>query len=531
MNDSATPQSQGTALAQELRLSARAALSELFGNFLRRSPAAFMAASKTMQTPAQQSSCLKIARSIASETEKWKEHYLSQIEAQMTGGLSQRLPGSDEGGVPMDELIAIANVELRAEAQYKQAFSDFEARLEHLRRDGHIPIHSKALSPAGLCRALSDAADLMEVPVKQRRVLFEKFNELFIADLKGFYPRLVEALSRPIAAPVKAAPAPPAADNADDLESTLPKVPRAQQKVTPIRPNMDDKTVSMLHSRAATADPDNYNDGSLAADLLNLTADKPPPGIPDDKTWVPLQRMKLAGDFLNDAVADPFVPKELGAQNETVRFPLIKSALTDSTLFTAVTHPLRSLVNELMLKAATSRVTGSAETKRIAELLQQVLVQFDLAPDFVREAMLTAQPIPETQMQRFFEMQKQQAAERKAAVITQAKRAVLQELEQSTFGRDIPDPALKFLNAAWGPLLVKRLLLNGIEHPLYSEGLELMNLLLDQLEDREPVEAADIAWQELTQKMAAKLSSDGMPVDRVTDSLSRLEAARTTPRA
>jgi hypothetical protein len=241
--------------------------------------------------------------------------------------------------------------------------------------------------------------------------------------------------------------------------------------------------------------------------------------------------MKLAGDYLNDAVADPFIPPEFSPQHESVRFPLVKSALTDATLFTAVTHPLRSLVNELMLKAASSRITGSSETRRMAELLQQVLVQFDLAPDFVREAMLNAQPIPEDQIKKFFDLQRQQAQERRETVINQAKRMVIQELEQYTFGRGVPEPALRFLNSAWGPLLVKRLLQNGADHPLRKEGLELMEQLLDMLDVREPAEPPSPPWLTLLKKMGEKLAGDGLPQERVNEALRSLEAARRTPRS
>jgi hypothetical protein len=348
-----------------------------------------------------------------------------------------------------------------------------------------------------------------------------------VRELHQLYKAVLETLSSISVGIAQAAKALP--QQAPNLESTLPRKPARPAAAS--TPKVDHKTVSMLETQAVGAAPGTYNDGSLALDLLSLANNEPLPGLPPEQNWVPLQRMKLAGEYLNDAVADPFIPPELNPQHESVRFPLVKSALTDSTLFTAVTHPLRSLVNELLLKAATSRITGSTETRRMAELLQQVLVQFDLAPDFVREAMLNAQPIPEEHIQKFFDMQRQQAQERRETVINQAKRMVIQELEQFTFGRGVPDPALRFLNSAWGPLLVKRLLQHGAGHALRQELLDLMEQMLDMLDVREPAEAPAPEWLSLLKKMGEKLAADGLAQERINEALRSLEAARRTPRA
>src|SRR6185503_7208550 len=160
---------------------------------------------------------------------------------------------------------------------------------------------------------------------------------------------------------------------------------------------------------------------------------------------------------------------------------------------TSKTHPLGSLIHELLLKSATSRVTGNVETRRMAELLQQVLVQFDLARDFV---------------------------------IAEAKRVVVRELEQATFGRNIPAPAIRFLNQAWGPLLTKRLLQHGAHSQQWKTALDQMDKLLDLLEARQPGTAAPAEWKDLLQHMGAALVAEGMAHAKVTEALQALEASR-----
>jgi hypothetical protein len=282
----------------------------------------------------------------------------------------------------------------------------------------------------------------------------------------------------------------------------------------------------MLENLALKSDGEGYTDGLLAADLLALNDGKPLPGVVEDQSWVPIQRVSLAGHFLNVVISDAMVPDDLKPHHETVRFPLMKSALTDDSLFTSKTHPLNSLINELLLKSATSRVTGNTETRRMAELLQQVLVQFNLAPEFVRQAMRTTSPIQDSQIQRFFELQKQQAQQRRDFVIAEAKRVVVRKLEEMTFARNIPAPGIRFLNAAWGPLLTKRLLQHGASSTQWKQSLDQMDKLLDLLEARQPGTAPPAEWKELLQQMGQALVAEGMDRAKVTEALQALEASR-----
>jgi hypothetical protein len=309
--------------------------------------------------------------------------------------------------------------------------------------------------------------------------------------------------------------------------------PAAPQSATTMQPpadprHLDGDSIGMLQKLALKADGEGYTDGLLAADLLALADNKPLPGVMQDQSWIPIQRISLAGHFLNIVISDAMVPAELKPHHESVRFPLMKSALTDDTLFTSKTHPLGSLIHELLLKSATSRITGNVETRRMAELLQQVLVQFDLAPEFVRQAMRGSTPIQETQIQRFFELQRQQAQQRRDFVIAEAKRVVVRELEQATFGRNIPAPAIRFLNTAWGPLLTKRLLQHGAESPLWKGALAQMEQVMDLLEARKPGEGPAAEWQALLQQMGQALVAEGMPQDKVRTALQALEASRST---
>lgn len=516
------------AAAEELRKTVRGAVKDLFGKFMPHFVLGVKTAAEKALNPAEQQGFQALARTLHDRRELWVESFAQHIDAHLTGGtLPQRQVrgGQQSSG---DDSIAVANIELRAEARYHKLVTELDARINRLRLMLYVPVYTKALAPAGLCRALQDTADELQWPGRNRTLLFTKFDETFIAGLEGLYGELIAALTR-----IGIETAKSAADE-DILKATAPP-PRQRKPATGMQAPedtsyMDPETVSMLQSYALKSDGEGYTDGLLAADLLALAEQRPLPGMAQEQSWIPLQRISLAGHFLNEAIGDTIVPDSMKPEHESMRYPLMKSALTDETLFTSVAHPLANMINEMLLKSATSRVTGNAETRRIADLLQQVLVQFNLSPEFVRLSMQSAEPIPETQVQRFFELQRQQAQQRRDFVISEARRVVANQLERLTFGRDTPAPAITFLNVAWGPLLTKRLLQHGANHPLWHAGVTLMEQLLDELDLRETEEPKSAGWQGLTNTMIKALIAEGLSQDKLKIALGSLELARKTPK-
>jgi hypothetical protein len=515
------------AAAEELRETVRSGLTGLFGKFMQQFGAAVAQAANKALNPTEKQGFQVLAHSLSIRSELWIESFVQHVDAHLTGGVLPQRHAKGGQAENADNSIAVTNIELRAEARYQKLVTELDARINRLRLMLYVPVYTKALAPAGLCRALQDTADERQWPGRQRSLLFTKFDECFIPELDGLYRSLIAALTRIGLDTAKTA--------AEHEELKVSKAPWRPKKpaTTMVAPDdaetMDADTVSMLQSYALQSDGEGYTDGLLAADLLALAEQRPLPGMAQEQGWIPLQRIVLAGHFLSEAISDTIVPDTMRPEHESMRYPLVKSALTDETLFTTVSHPLGNMINEILLKSATSRVTGNAEARRVADLLQQVLVQFNLSPEFVRLSMQNAEPILETQVERFFELQRQQAQQRRDFVISEARRVVANQLERLTFGRNTPAPAITFLNVAWGPLLTKRLLQHGATHPLWHAGIALMEQLLDELDTREPDEAKSAEWQELANTMIKALIAEGMSQDKLKIALGSLELARKTP--
>lgn len=526
-NDAAAAHLQrlGIAAAEELRQAVRSTFTTLMREFVTQCPAAYTAVANKVTNTTEKNEYQTLATVMTVKAARWVETFCEHLDAHLIGGELPERPPTDLSQTITDNQVTMANVELHAETRYHKRVTELAARVNRLRLMLYVPVYTRALAPAGLCRALDDTATALDWPSRKRGLLFEQFDRIVVPKLEGAYQALIEAVTR-----IGSNAAVATGETAKPIKP--PKRPKKSAATIAAPANsreIDPESVAMLQSFALKSDGTGYTDSLLAADLLALADHRPLPGVAKDQSWVPLQRIAVAGHFLNEVISDSMVPDELKAQHESVRFPLMKSALTDESLFTSVAHPLSSLVNELLLKSATSRITGSAETRRVAELLQQVLTQFDLAPEFVRQALDHAKPIEDSQIHRFFELQRQQAQQRREFVIAEAKRLVVKQIETLIFGRGVPPQATRFLLSAWGPLMTKRMLQHGADHVLTKAGLALMEQLLDQLDARKPDQPPPAEWLELAQTMGKALIAEGMAEETVRGALANLEAARRAP--
>lgn len=524
-------QRKGAAAAEPLRTVLQNTLMELFAGFIDRLRAALAQAAQAVRIPATQGELQQLGLRLTASGDDWVQDFTRHVDEQLMGAraaVTKDSGRSQEGGE-----VALAAMELRAEARYQALITQLDARFDQVRQSLYIPIYARALAPSGLYRSLQDTADAQGWPPALRPFLFKQFDDGIVSRLELLYRRLLEVLDR-IEADAKAAALAEAAkaqaaQNAEDDGPTVP-VRRKKLEVAGIEipKGVDAATVAMLKACAQNQDGEGYTDGQLAMDLLTLVDKRPLPGMTPEQTEVPLQRMTLAGKFLNDVMDDPLVPADMRPDQETMRLPLIKSALADPTLFTDVNHPLRSLVNEFMLKSAVSRISDSKESRRLADLLQEVLENFNLAPEFVLEAMKTSQPIQDKQIQKFFEQQREQTEQRRQFVIAEAKRRVAHELERATFGPDVPASAIKFLDQAWGPVATKQLLQYGAADSHWTGTLSLMERIMDALETRQPDEPPTPEWKELMGEVHSTMLEEGMSKAAMKEALSSLEAARTT---
>ncbi|AXQ28845.1 DUF1631 family protein [Solimonas sp. K1W22B-7] len=495
----------GAAAADSLRRTIRGELAWLLAPFMHHMPDALAEYEATAADPVLRESVRELRRLFEVISGRWVDTFIYAVDTRLIGsGAAPDEPGASE------DLVA-GRAELRAEEKYARLLGQLDDRLQLIRRTLYVPVHVRALAPAGLSRALQDTAEQLGWPAAHRPFLFARFGEDVLLRLGELYRGLLVAL-RAIGS------------TAQQLDAQRAALPMPEQAAR-TEPKVDDGTLSMLRNYAAKADDRLYNDHALAADLLALAENQSIPDLPQEQRHAPLQRMSAAGQFLSEAIADPLLPEELRRRQDAVRLPLVKTALADATLFTSPHHPVSSLVDEMMLKAATARVTGNVEERRAAERLEQLLVQFELAPEFVRQALLTQQPVDEAQVQQFMESKRLRARERRQSVLHTVQRRVIEELRLSTFGREVDVPAvvLEFLHKSWAPLLMKGLLDHGPNDVRWRQDLDMVDQLVEM---SELGFGEDDAWEALLLRLTQRMAMSGMRDDRIEQGIGLLRALR-----
>ncbi|MGJ8670365.1 MAG: DUF1631 family protein [Oceanococcus sp.] len=478
----------------------------------------------------------EVARKMKQQAEQWKAGLLRHIEQRVFHAeAAPNFADHSETERANASLIAMAKALLIAETKYFKRIAEIDARMNRVRLIVDLGIDNKALAPTGLHQALVATADDMDWPRGARKLLYSSFEANVINQLDPLYDCLVEA-SRGIGREAAQLIVESTFDLSDldetEQEQKAQQEPRQWMSVPKeahsLPAAVDGKTTAMLTTLALQDEGEGYSDGLLAADLLALMDRRPLPGLTGESGDLSVQRTSLAGHFLNEVTADPMVDKTNKAQHEPLRMPLVKSAIADSTMFTDVSHPLSSLIDDHLTRAARHRLQNVEEAQEMEDSLGEVLSLFELAPDFVRESMSQVQPLQDDQIERFYELQRQQAGQRREFVINEAKRLVAEELERSCFARNVPAPAQRFLQKAWSALLTQRLLKFGASAAQWKAGIQKMDALIELLEERDPASRPTPDWVNLIKGMAEDLVKGGLPVDQRGNIIKMLEAARKT---
>ncbi len=234
------------------------------------------------------------------------------------------------------------------------------------------------------------------------------------------------------------------------------------------------------------------------------------------------QRLSLAGRMFDDLMAEPMLPEPMRPAIEKLRYPVYKTALSDPSFFANQAHPLRKLLSDMVELAVSSQTSDAAqaqlrETMRTASALQT-------GPALMADALNSAQPVPEGEVEGFLTQMREQTRARREALLVRVRRQVAQELEVQTLGRQVPDPVMSLLRGGVGPLMAVRLLKNGRGSGPYQEAQSLMEGVLKSLEFIPPASPEVLETREqLLSKIVTALADVGMGEDKVESLLNGLQ--------
>jgi hypothetical protein len=480
---------------------------------------------------------LDTMRVIRLERPRLAELFAGEIAGCFAPGYQPEGTGSGAGDVDFDRLalqdndvleqtIAVCNMEGKAEGLYRQPLWELERRLHWLVQTQGARVSLQALAPRGICNAVRRCLNALSVDLDIKLVIYKLFDRFVISDLGPLYHEALEMLreagTQPAAlpgdAPAARRPASPATAGTDPAAAHAPAW--AGQAAVPgvLPPQFDGQTLSRLQYIAASgaaAGGAYYTDAMLASDLASVAAGRPPQGFDPWHSAAALQRADLVGRMFNDILADRQIPERMKLSLEQLRFPVIKTALTDSGFFSNPSHPVRSFVNELASMAAASRTSGRMSAEQIEHLVQQVREQFDLSAAAVRPAAEHAQPVATDDIERFLEEQLRAGEARRKAILDKARHVVAQEIEISTLGRRLPDAAQSLLDSGWAPMMGITLLRQGADSDRWRDGQALLRRVVTAVDPHISQQAREDAYAGLIDAFTLGLTGIGMKQPRM----------------
>lgn len=463
----------------------------------------------------------------------------------------------------LEESIAISTMATKAENLYSNLLFEIGRRIEWLAKEKNARIAPTALAPSTISSAFRRSAEALDVEFDIELVIFKLFDRLVISDLGELYNRVLRFCDQNGIKPAAVTGAVPrhsgpvgvvggggggAMDGAmhgglpggsTGHGIGLPAVPQGYGFAQP--PMMDVATLNALRSlgsRGLAQIPVGanasgyYGDVQLGAELAAAATGQIVPGWEAPRAYAYVQRAGAVGQMFNELMQDPSLPAPLKPRFDQLRFSVIKSALRDASFFADRQHPVRGLMNELTTLAASARASGMEALRRIEELVGQIQSQFDVAAEDVRSQTALPGPVDEKTLEQFFAQQKEDARQRRQAIIERTRRVVAEELQLHTLSRKVPEPVWPLLNSGWAPLAALRLLKQGAGSDAWRDAMDILGRILDSIDPRRPAARSESTVAALEQDLGERLSDIGMIPERISallrswrDGLAEVEAA------
>ena len=434
----------------------------------------------------------------------------------------------------LEEKIAVTNMAAKAEGLYKTPIWELERHLDFAARELGVPVSPLALGPGRICEAFGKATAVLDTEFQVKLVIYKLFDRVVINELDKVYNVALQVLERHGVSPSRRAQAPLPLPEEEGELPTPGFPPQAPQGGAAQHGQGANQFPNQFHGQqgyaqaqellrrygldqASVQRTSNPMGAELAGLLQTLIASASSPAV-----QASTQRLSLAGRMFDDLMAEPMLPEPLRPALEKLRYPVYKTALSDPSFFANQAHPLRKLLSDMVELAVSAQTSESAQSQlreamRTASALQT-------GPALMADALNSAQPVPEGEVEGFLTQMREQTRARREALLVRVRRQVAQELEVQTLGRRVPDPVMDLLRGGVGPLMAVRLLKNGRGSGPYQEAQSMMEGVLKSLEFIPPASPEVLETREqLLSKIVTALADIGMTEDKVESLLNGLQ--------
>ena len=376
-----------------------------------------------------------------------------------------------------------ATLRSRIVSRAEHLHADLRQRLcdliERLNREQGLALPPLALEPASWLGAFHAALVRCEIKPTVRSALLSLYDHMLVPSMAGWMEQALRSLSE-----------------------REPGLRRDRSR----RHGVDQRTLHCLRQVAAASQ--RSEDADLARSLVEVLHD------PDAPLWARAaeQRVRMVGQMINGILNDALLPAAVHPLFESLRMPLIKSALADSSFLTHHGHPVRGLVQELATMAASAQVLGRTALDRTQQLAREVQSQFDLSASFVMFAMQEARVLPLADEQHFDAECKAQEHHRRQEVLQRGRNLVAAQLDESLLASDLPLAISELIDKAWAPLMNLRLLRHGRESVQWRGAVARLEQLVEPFSATAVIDGDDAtAAEQSLREISRELNDARMP--------------------
>ncbi len=267
-----------------------------------------------------------------------------------------------------------------------------------------------------------------------------------------------------------------------------------------------------------------YTDANLASELserLSAWVQKPQANHAQEPI---AQRADLIGRMFDGFQNDAALPESVKPTLETLRFPVLKAALSDPSFLVNTEHPLRVLLHDLAATASSARTSPNDPTANLNALSEAMAPLLTPDAPVVRANIDNPAPVSEDDVQAFLGHMDEEAASRRKTIVQRGMQRVDEELQRVTEARELLATAELLIDRALRPFLGLTLLRHSIASPLWAQSLNLAERVIRSVD---MIHAKDLTNNDRSQvrdDLEDALVLERMPRERNEEAITSLRA-------
>lgn len=353
----------GSALLDDLRTATTEALQKLLEKMFQGADDVLYGMSERAADAVERRHCVETMRLLRMESGAITRRYLQDVVGQFNPLSRPTRPVAateDSHAEQMEEQIAVINLSSRIKQLHALVLEDWQQRLGQAVRNTGLPLSPQALSARSLCTGFASTLRELDIERQTRLVLYRVFDQLAVGALGLVYQDVSSVLARYGIGSPRIPPAPvtePAVDEWSVLDANcLQALQRTIETMGPA-------AVEVL----------------LARELLAIARGKIVAG-----RHAVMQRMVLAGQVIDSALAQLPANAAARASIEALRYTAIRCALTDAGFLAETRHPLRRHLQDLQRNAGNAGTLPLPRNMAVLASLAALRMMEPLSPVDIR---------------------------------------------------------------------------------------------------------------------------------------------------